>query len=646
MPRPPRIARHHCARPTAAAAVESVEPRLLFAALPPGNIFEVTNTNDAGPGSFREAITEANAHVNADVDGDTFVDVDEIYFNIPGPGPHTIQVGQTTGQALPAVTEAVIIDGETRQAGSVELGPPVVELVGTLAGAGANGLTINASDTFLLGLSVNRFAGHGIVANGDLITILNTNVGTSRTPTDPTVAGRPGLTALGNGGDGVRLNGTDNFVGTSVIAFNGGAGVSVLGGSGNDVAAVSVFRNAGEGIDLAADGFTANDNGNPPTTPPDQDTGPNRRLNFPVINSITNNPNGTTTVQGFIDTEPGLAVDVALYTNDVEEREGRALLLVDDAFPTTPLNDGVTNASGRGTFTITVPTASILGYLTATAEASLDGFEEHFQSVSEFAAAVPVPGTGIPHVTDVFVSGSAWTPADANPGTTTFMEYVEARGLGDRRFGFRVTDGGPNSNELPWTNLNTVTVRFDRDVTVDAADVIVRNASTGTPFALSGAPAYDSATDTLVIRLAQPLQNQRVEVVLDGDPGGVTATDGGRLLDGDFTNFLPSGDGSAGGDFAFRFNVLPGDVDRNGAVNIFDTLATRNRQGTSTTSPGTAPNTYTPFHDVDGNGAINIFDTLAVRNRQGTSLPAVVAAASPFGTASIVDRLKEDDVLA
>ena len=80
--------------------------------------------------------------------------------------------------------------------------------------------------------------------------------------------------------------------------------------------------------------------------------------------------------------------------------------------------------------------------------------------------------------------------------------------------------------------------------------------------------------------------------------------------------------GGAAGDFEFRFNLLPGDADRDRDVDLADTDDVRFRQGTSPASPGTAPYTYTAFHDVDGNGAINVFDTLAVRNLDGTALPA------------------------
>ena len=57
--------------------------------------FVVTNTNDSGPGSLRQAITDANAHPNP-------ANGDDIRFNIPGSGIHTI----TVSSALPDITEA------------------------------------------------------------------------------------------------------------------------------------------------------------------------------------------------------------------------------------------------------------------------------------------------------------------------------------------------------------------------------------------------------------------------------------------------------------------------------------------------------------------------------------------------------------
>ena len=69
-----------------------------------GHSFVVTNTNDTGAGSLREAIVAANGTAGADT----------ITFNIPGSGVHTI----SPLTPLPAITEAVTIDGYSQPGAS------------------------------------------------------------------------------------------------------------------------------------------------------------------------------------------------------------------------------------------------------------------------------------------------------------------------------------------------------------------------------------------------------------------------------------------------------------------------------------------------------------------------------------------------
>jgi hypothetical protein len=65
----------------------------------------VTNTNDSGPGSLRQAILDANNNAGPQT----------VSFNIPGSGVHTI----TPLSPLPQVTESLIIDGYTQPGASV-----------------------------------------------------------------------------------------------------------------------------------------------------------------------------------------------------------------------------------------------------------------------------------------------------------------------------------------------------------------------------------------------------------------------------------------------------------------------------------------------------------------------------------------------
>ena len=127
--------------------------------------------------TLREAIGNANA--NGDTTGGDCeaggLAVDAIQFNIQGAGPHTIALTS----ALPDISDPVFIDGETEPGASCGTGIPArtlqVELDGSSAGAGANGLTLGAgsSGSTIRGLVINRFDDHGISiqnSNGNTVT--------------------------------------------------------------------------------------------------------------------------------------------------------------------------------------------------------------------------------------------------------------------------------------------------------------------------------------------------------------------------------------------------------------------------------------------------------------------------------------------
>ena len=111
--------------------------------------FVVSNTSESGPGSLRQAILDANDYEGPDT----------ISFAIPGAGVQTI----SPTNALPQVSEAVIIDGTTQSGFS---GTPLIELAGHRAGTGANGLLLLSGNCVVRGLAINRFAQSGIRIEG------------------------------------------------------------------------------------------------------------------------------------------------------------------------------------------------------------------------------------------------------------------------------------------------------------------------------------------------------------------------------------------------------------------------------------------------------------------------------------------------
>ena len=185
---------------------------------------------------------------------------------------------------------------------------------------------------------------------------------------------KDGTTALGNGTHGVDVvSGSGNMVGGSAraaantIAFNGEKGVQVgssgITSTGNSILRNSIFSNGDPGIDLRADGPTAND-------PGDADAGPNGLQNKPVLSSAKKVA-GKTSVQGKLNSNTNKTFQIQFYSNPKGTDQGKKFL-----FSRTVLTDG----SGNVTFSFTTTKTITLGQtITATATGA-DG-------TSEFSAA-------------------------------------------------------------------------------------------------------------------------------------------------------------------------------------------------------------------------------------------------------------------
>ncbi len=207
---------------------------------------------------MRAAIEQANAWVSG---AQSFKDT--IRFNIPGPGPHTIQ----PTSALPTITDPVVIDGYTQPGASPNTNGPglglntvlKIELDGTNAGVGftANGLWITSGATTVQGLAINRFDGSGIrIETNDGNVVQGNFMGTTLS----------GNAAFGGGGIFIGFDSSNNIVGgatpeaRNVISGNG-LGVFIVGtaASGNlvqgnligtDVTGTVALGNTGNGVQL------------------------------------------------------------------------------------------------------------------------------------------------------------------------------------------------------------------------------------------------------------------------------------------------------------------------------------------------------------------------------------------------------------
>ena len=203
------------------------------------NFDAIVNTNDAGIGSLRQFILNANELANAGLAqvGQT-AGLETSLFMIPGAADalgRTVDPNYTVAtthftisplSALPSVTDPAYIDGQT-QAEFVAATTPIIELDGTGAGGG-DGLTLAAGSdgSTIRGLVINRFGTDGIQIDSDNHTIIGNYLGTDVT----------GTAALANGSDGIEINGATNTAigdgtaaGRNIISGNVGSGVQIVG---------------------------------------------------------------------------------------------------------------------------------------------------------------------------------------------------------------------------------------------------------------------------------------------------------------------------------------------------------------------------------------------------------------------------------
>lgn len=325
----------------------------------PYRLFVVTNTDNAGPGSLRQAILDAN-----DAPGENL-----IIFTLPGGGFKTIHLDS----ALPDITSPVIIDGWS-QSGSNQ--PPVIALDGTGTSNSADGLLIRSGSTTVRGLAIYGFVNGIRIDGAGTNTIQGNYIGTDLTGTNAPgnsgdgilvnsgrnhigglVAGTGNL-ICGNGGNGIALTGTNcsnnlvqgnyvglaansqsalgnfgvgvfltngafrNFIGGTAdnsgnqIKFNGGAGVALAADAGNrnPIQGNAIFSNGGLGIDLGNNGITANDSD-------DSDTGANDLQNFPIL-SDARSVAGQTTIEGALTSIPNNTYRIEFFLNNTPDSSG------------------------------------------------------------------------------------------------------------------------------------------------------------------------------------------------------------------------------------------------------------------------------------------------------------------------------------
>lgn len=166
---------------------------LAVAAVAPGpaaaSTFWVTNSNDAGPGSFRQAIVDAELNAG----------VDQILFSIPGSGVHTIRLLSEL-----YIEHAVTIDGSSQ-------GPPdrhLIEIDGSAVPSG-RGLVTQLEGSVIQHLVLHGFQLYAVVFLSDGNYLADCLIGTDAS----------GEVEIGNG-TGVGVSSSANWIVSNTISGN------------------------------------------------------------------------------------------------------------------------------------------------------------------------------------------------------------------------------------------------------------------------------------------------------------------------------------------------------------------------------------------------------------------------------------------
>jgi len=152
--------------------------------------------------------------------------------------------------------------------------------------------------------------------------------------------------------------------------------------------------------------------------------------------------------------------------------------------------------------------------------------------------------------------------------------------------GLRLLPAGRNT-DLPWLGIDQVLITLTQPAALAAGDITVIGSS-GTNY---GPVTVSGSGTSYTITLAQPINAaDRVTIIIGND---LIAT------------------------FTRRLDVLPGDVNDDGVVNVQDMVAIRNQM------LGLLGAVPTIFGDINGDGKVDINDYTAVRKLIGTTLPRI-----------------------
>jgi hypothetical protein len=274
----------------------------------------------------------------------------------------------------------------------------------------------------------------------------------------------------------------------------------------NSIRGNSIFSNNGLGIDLGADGVTANDAN-------DADAGANDLQNFPVLTSVTRGGN-TTTINGSLKSTPNTTFQIDFYSSAALDPSGNgegALF-----FGTTPVT---TNGNGDATINVTLPVPLETGRVITATASDPNGNTSEFSAgdITSAAGAVQFSVSSIQVIEDLGLLNLTVLRECGSAGTLA-IDFATIDGTAIAGQDYTATSGtlifndGETSKTIPIPILDDAVTEPDETFTV----------------ALRNAPGLETlgAPNTVVVTIQDrntiPIISQNAPSVPEGNTGTVT----------------------------------------------------------------------------------------------------------------------------
>jgi S-formylglutathione hydrolase FrmB len=246
----------------------------------------------------------------------------------------------------------------------------------------------------------------------------------------------------------------------------------------------------------------------------------------------------------------------------------------------------------------------LVSMLVTTSDLGNAGAGGSLTSVKSIQIDVGLP----PKVVALHVRSQTWH--------SSYLNLLASQRLGDAALGYSVPDGPTQGNPISWSSIDTLTLVFSKDVSINSTNLVLNGSTNGSPIPITRTFTYsqiDSTQFAATWTFSSFLPSGKYLASLTE-----TVTDTlGFALDGEWMDGVSttSGNGIPGGNFTYRINVLHGDFNASNSVSLIDYAMVKRGSGRSVGDDG-----FDYRLDMDGSSSVGLIDIALAKTSFGKQL--------------------------